>query len=98
MTDRLLARRLIAMCAAVALAVPLVAQGPVPPKPRSGEGGWFSAWASAHNVGLGVQGLSGGSVRMIVRPTLAGQSLRVKFSNIRGNAPVDFSSAYIGVS
>ena len=71
--------------------------GPVP-RSAQREGGWFSAWAAAHNVGLGVQGLSGGSVRMIVRPTLAGQSLRVKFSNIRGNALVDFSSAYIGVS
>ena len=72
--------------------------GPVSPKPQSGEGGWFTAWAAAHNVGLGVQGLSGGSVRMIVRPTLAGQSVRVKFSNIRGNALVEFSAAYIGVS
>lgn len=45
-----------------------------------------------------MEGLSGGSVRLIVRPTLAGQSLRVKLSNIRGNAPAVFSAAYIGVS
>ena len=101
--------RLMAVCAAV-LAVPVIAQSPVSPKPRSGEtgpvapkprsgvGGWFSAWAAAHNVGLGVQGLSGGSVRLIVRPTLSGQSLRVKLSNIRGNAPAVFSAAYVGVS
>ena len=89
--------RLMAVCAAV-LAVPVIAQSPVSPKPRSGEGGWFSAWAAAHNVGLGVQGLSGGSVRLIVRPTLTGQSLRVKLSNIRGNAPAVFSAAYVGVS
>ena len=73
-------------------------QGPVAPKPRSGEGGWYSAWAAAHNVGLGVQGLSGGSVRLIVRPTLSGQSLRVKLSNIRGNTPAVFSAAYVGVT
>jgi lysophospholipase L1-like esterase len=72
--------------------------GPVSPKPRSGEGGWFSAWAAAHNVGLGVQGLSGGSVRLIVRPTLSGPALRVKLTNIRGNTPALFSAAYIGVS
>ena len=59
---------------------------------------WFSAWASAHNVGRGVPSLSGGSVRLIVRPALSGQSLRVKFSNIRGNAPAVFSAAYVGVS
>jgi len=45
-----------------------------------------------------VDGLSGGSVRLIVRPTLSGQSLRVKLSNIRGNAPAVFSAAYVGVS
>jgi len=41
---------------------------------------------------------TGGSVRLIVRPTLSGQSLRVKLSNIRGNAPAVFSAAYVGVS
>ena len=59
---------------------------------------WFSAWASAHNVGREVPGLSGGSVRLIVRPTLSGQSLRVKLSNIRGATPAVFSSAFVGVS
>ena len=41
---------------------------------------WFSAWAAAHNVGLVVLGLNGGSVRLIVRPTLSVQSLRVKLA------------------
>src|SRR5215475_9457381 len=59
---------------------------------------WFSAWAASHNVGLGVPGLTGGSVRLIVRPTLAGSSLRVKLSNIRGNAPAEFAAAFVGVS
>ena len=68
--------------------LPLVAQ-----QPR-----WFSAWASAHNVGREVPGLSGGAVRLVVRPTLSGQSLRVKFSNIRGTAPAVFSAAYVGVA
>jgi lysophospholipase L1-like esterase len=98
------------MCGAVMLAVSVVAQSPVAPKPSGGEvgpvlrsaqregGNWFSAWAAAHNVGLGVPGLSGGSVRLIVRPTLSGQLLRVKLSNIRGNAPAVLSAAYVGVS
>lgn len=63
-----------------------------------GEPRWFSAWASAHNVGREVPGLSGGAVRLIVRPALSGQSLRIKFSNIRGTAPAVFSAAYVGVS
>lgn len=78
----------LAIAAAAALTLPLAAQ----------EARWFSAWASAHNVGLGVPGLSGGSVRLVVRPTLSGRSLRIKFSNIRGNAPAVFSAAYVGVS
>jgi|RhiMethySRZTD1v2_1073278.scaffolds.fasta_scaffold00489_39 lysophospholipase L1-like esterase len=59
---------------------------------------WFSAWAAAHNVGLVVPGLNGGSVRLIVRPTLSGQSLRVKLANIRGNTPAVFSAAFVGVA
>ena len=59
---------------------------------------WFSAWASAHNVGRDVAGLNGGSIRLIVRPTLSGQSLRVKLTNIRGEAPAAFSAAFVGVS
>ena len=59
---------------------------------------WFSAWAAAHNVGRVVPGLDGASVRLIVRPTLSGQSLRVKLTNIRGAAPAVFSAAFVGVS
>src|SRR6188474_371698 len=122
--------RVMAICGAAMMAVPVIAQEPVRrsaarepgpvrrsaqrepgpvrrsaqrepgPVRRSAqrEGGWFSAWAAAHNVGLGVQGLSGGSVRLIVRPTLSGPALRVKLTNIRGNTPAVFSAAYIGVS
>ena len=59
---------------------------------------WLSAWSAAHNVGLVVDGLNGGSVRLVVRPTLSGQSLRVKLTNIRGNTPAVFSSAFVGVA
>ena len=59
---------------------------------------WFSAWAAAHNVGLVVPGLDGASVRLIVRSTLSGQSLRVKVANIRGNTPAVFAAAFVGVS
>jgi lysophospholipase L1-like esterase len=78
----------VAAAAAVVITVVLWAQ-----EPR-----WFSAWAAAHNVGLVVEGLNGASVRLIVRPTLSGRSLRVKLSNIRGNTPAVFSAALIGVA
>ena len=62
------------------------------------ESRWISAWAAAHNVGLVVDGLNGGSVRLIVRPTLPGRSLRVQFTNVRANTPAVFSAAFIGVA
>jgi lysophospholipase L1-like esterase len=79
---------IVSIAAAAVIATALSAQ-----EPR-----WFSAWAAAHNVGLVVDGLNGASVRLIIRPTLSGQSLRVKFSNIRGNTPAVFSAAFIGVA
>lgn len=77
-----------ALVAAIVMALAAYAQAPR----------WFSAWAAGHNVGLVVEGLNGGSVRRIVRPTLSGQSLRVKLTNIRGNMPAVFSSAFVGVA
>jgi hypothetical protein len=51
--------------------------------------------ASAHNVGRDVAGLNGGSIRLIVRPTISGQSLRVKLTNIRTEAPAAFSAGVL---
>ena len=59
---------------------------------------WFSAWSVAHNVGEIVPDFSNTTVRMIVRPTISGQSLRIKLENTRANTPVTFSAAFIGVS
>jgi hypothetical protein len=42
--------------------------------------------------------VSGSTVRMLVRPTIAGSHLRVKVENTMGQAEVVFSAAYIGVS
>jgi lysophospholipase L1-like esterase len=60
---------------------------------------WFSAWTVSHGarqVPAGVP-LSGSSFRMIVRPTISGEHVRVKLENTLGTAPVTFSSAYVGV-
>lgn len=59
---------------------------------------WISAWVAAHNVGLIVPGLAGRSVRVVVRPTISGQAVRIKLTNVRGNAPAVFSAAFVGVS
>jgi len=78
----------VAAIAAIVMPLAAYAQGPR----------WFSAWSAAHNVGLIVEGLNGGSVRLVVRPTLSGQSLRVRLTNIRGNTPAVFSSVFVGVA
>jgi len=60
-------------------------------------GKWFSAWTVSHGARQTTPALSGTTVRMIVRPTISGNHLRVKFENTLGQTPVVFSAAYIGV-
>jgi lysophospholipase L1-like esterase len=60
-------------------------------------GRWFSAWTVSHGARQTTPALSGTTVRMIVRPTISGNHLRVKLENTLGTAPVVFSAAYIGV-
>ncbi len=57
---------------------------------------WYSAWTAAHGERLTAPATSGTTVRMIVRPTISGQAVRVRLENTRGQAPVAFSGAYIG--
>ena len=59
---------------------------------------WLTSWAASHNVRETPAGLPDSTVRMIVRPTVSGDSLRVRLENTVGTAPVTFSSAYVGVA
>ena len=59
---------------------------------------WFSAWTTSHGARQTTPAMSGRTVRMILRPTISGNKLRVKLENTMGEAPVVFSSAYIGVA
>jgi uncharacterized protein (TIGR03437 family) len=61
----------------------------------SGGQRWFSAWTVAQGGRLATS-MSGTSVRMIVRPTIAGPAVRVKLENRFGQSAVVFSAAYIG--
>ena len=63
---------------------------------RGGED-WFSAWSVSHGLRLTTPVVSGTTVRMVVRPTVSGNQLRVKLENTMGTAPVAFSAAHIGV-
>lgn len=59
---------------------------------------WFSAWTVSHNARQTMPALSNSTVRMIVRPTIAGGSVRVKLEHTLGQAPATFSSVFIGVA
>ena len=63
---------------------------------RGGEE-WFSAWTVSHNVPATGPALSSSTVRMIVRPTISGNELRVKLENTVSTTPVSFAAAYVGV-
>lgn len=59
---------------------------------------WFSAWTTSHGSRQTTPAMSGRTVRMILRPTISGNKLRVKLENTMGQAPVVFSGAFIGVA
>jgi lysophospholipase L1-like esterase len=61
--------------------------------------GWFSAWTAAQAVyfpGSNLPGTGDSTVRMIVRPVISGDAVRVKLENTFGGSSVTFSSAFIG--
>lgn len=85
----------IAVLIAMALAVTALAQTP------GDEKHWVSAWSSAMHEPLAfapgqtVAGLEKRTIRMVVRPTIAGERVRVRFSNACGNQPLTIGAAHI---
>lgn len=58
---------------------------------------WLTSWAASHNLRETPPNLADSTVRMIVRPTASGDSMRVRIENTVGTAPVTFSGGYVGV-
>jgi lysophospholipase L1-like esterase len=64
---------------------------------------WVSAWSSAMHAplafipGQAVTGLENRTLRMIVRPTIAGERVRIRFSNACGNQPLPIGAAHIAL-
>jgi lysophospholipase L1-like esterase len=65
---------------------------------QAGEGRWLSAWTVSHNARQTPPALDDSTVRMIVRPTVSGNAVRVKLENTLGRTPVTFSAAFLGVT
>lgn len=65
---------------------------------------WFSAWTISigHRMGPAFTGanfapdVSNSALRMVVRPTIDGNAVRVKLENTMATTPVTFTGAYIG--
>jgi lysophospholipase L1-like esterase len=72
---------------------------------RGRSNNWFSAWTISigHRMGPAFTGANfapattGTTVRMVVRPSIAGDEVRVKIENTQATTPVTFSGAFIGV-
>jgi lysophospholipase L1-like esterase len=62
-----------------------------------------SAWSSAMHAplafvpGQAISGLENRTLRMIVRPTIAGERVRIRFSNACGNQPLQIGAAHIAL-
>lgn len=65
---------------------------------KRGDTNWFTAWSMSHNARATTPAMSGRTVRMILLPSISGDAVRVKLENTMGEAPVIFSSAYIGIA
>jgi lysophospholipase L1-like esterase len=64
---------------------------------------WVSAWSSAMHAplsfvpGQAISGLGNRTLRMIVRPTIAGERIRLRFSNECGNQPLLIGAAHVAL-
>jgi hypothetical protein len=82
--------------AALALVVPLLMV--VAGSDTDARGGQqrFTAWAASHGQRFTTPVVNSSSVRMIVRPTISGNSVWLKLENTLGQSPVVFSNVYLG--
>ena len=60
------------------------------PTPR-----WITAWATSQH-GLGQDGVTDATVRLIARVTVGGESVRVRLDNTYGTEPLQIGSVYLG--
>jgi len=56
---------------------------------------WFAAWGFSQQ-GLAAETLTNQTIRMITRPTLAGDAVRVTLENTFGTQPLIIGAAYVG--
>jgi lysophospholipase L1-like esterase len=89
---------------ALALLIAMVLTSTALAQTPKNEKHWVSAWSSAMQAplafvpGQAVSGLENRTLRMIVRPTIAGERVRIRFSNECGNQPLPIGAAHIALA
>jgi lysophospholipase L1-like esterase len=58
-------------------------------------GRWITAWGTSQQ-GLGQNGVTNTTVRMIARVTVSGEAVRIRLDNTFGTAPLTVGKAYVG--
>ena len=98
MRNRTIGCIILVACIVVFLQAGLLAEDSV------NRGHWVSAWSTAVHAPLPFPGIppspvfENQTVRMVVKPTIGGQRLRVRFSNAFGTAPLKIGSAHVALS
>jgi lysophospholipase L1-like esterase len=85
------------------LAVMLTMYLPARAEDKNARGHWVSAWSTAMHTPLPFPGLppspvfENQTIRMVVRPTIGGERVRVALSNVYGTATLEIGSAHIAL-
>lgn len=89
-------RRIARTLALLAVALLVMGGGPGTTAQAQQGGQWITAWGSSQQS-LSTTTVSDATVRMIARPTVAGDQVRVKLENVLGLEPVTFGEASVGL-
>jgi hypothetical protein len=91
---------IVALCCSITAAV---LSFPVGAQTSSAAGQWVSAWSAAMHAPLPFPGLppspafENQTIRMVVRPTLGGERVRIRFSNAFGTTALVIGAAHIAL-
>jgi len=66
-----------------------------PVQGQPSESGWVTAWSTSQQA-AGQTAISNATVRMIARPTIAGNSIRIRVDNAFGREPLRIGRAFVG--
>lgn len=97
MARRILALLSVVVMLSVAGVAPAASAGDAPGPDRYWVGAWSAAPQAVLPGTLGADGFQDQTLRMIVRPSIGGQSIRLRLSNAFGDRPVLFSDVRVGV-